>query len=187
MEKIKEELSLLCNQAQEMLELAHQGFKAHSLKIIEEAEEIGKKIHSQDEELTTRLVNEKLDSLVGFPGHFERIGVAIESILASTKTKIKEGLMLSDMALAEVDLIFKGTGELLGCLHDNIKIKNKTLIEHITERIKRLNNLARESAAKHEERLIAGICMPKVGPIYLDILDSLKEVNWHIYEMAMRL
>jgi len=187
MDKIKEELCLMCNQAREMLELAHLGFNAHSLKRFEEAEEIGKRIYSQDEELTTRLVKEGPSSWVGFPGHFERISDAIGSIITSTKTKINEGLMLSEKALAEVELIFKGTDELLGCLHDNIKIKNKILIEHMEERIKGLNDLSRQSAAMHEERLIAGVCMPKVAPLYLTILDSLKEINRHIGEMARQL
>jgi len=187
MEKIKEDLCLMCDQAKEMLKLAHQGFKSHSLKKIEEAEETGKEIHSEDEELTTYLIKEKLAPLVGFPGHFERIGDAIESILSTTRTKIKEGLMLSDNALAEVNLIFKGTDELLECLHSNIKIKNKVLIQHMIERAKELNNLASQSATRHEERLIAGICMPKVGPLYLDILDSLKEINGHLQEMAKKL
>lgn len=187
MEKIQEELCLMCNQTKEMLELAYRGFKHHSLKRIEEAEEIGKKIYSQNEELTIRLINGEISLLVGFPGHFGRIGNAIESILSTTRTKIKEGLMLSDKALAEVDLIFKGTDELLSCLHDNIKIKNKVLIEHMVKRINGLNSLACQSADKHEERLITGICMPKVGPLYLNILDSLKKINWHIQEMIIRL
>ena len=185
MKKVKEELSMMCNQAKEMLRLAYLGFKHHSLKRIEEAKEIGKGIHLQSEELTTLLVKEEVASLVGFPGHFERIGDAIESILTTTQTKIKEGLMLSDKALAEVDLIFTGIDELLSCLSDNIQIKNKVILEHMVERINGLNRLASESATKHEERLIAGICMPKVGPLYLNILDSLRQINWHIKEMIL--
>ncbi|MBU0569120.1 hypothetical protein KKC52_13885 [bacterium] len=184
MEKTREELCLLCNQAKEMLKLARQGVMSHSSEKIKEAEEIGKRIHLKSEELTARLVKEEKASLVGFPGHFERIGDGIESILVATKTKIKEGLVLSDKALAEVNLLFKGTSELLECLHDNIRIKNEVLINHIIERAKELNRLASDSGTRHEERLIAGICMPRVGPLYLDILDSLKGINCHLGEMA---
>lgn len=69
-----ESLCLVCNQAKEMLWITYRGFKTHSIKGLEEAKEIGKRVHSQNEELTPLLIKAGLNSLVGFPGHFERIG-----------------------------------------------------------------------------------------------------------------
>lgn len=187
MEKIKNELCVICNQVKEMIEITYQGFKNNSLKRIEEAVKIGKSIHSQNEELTNSLIKKELFSLVGFPGHFERMGGAVESILISLITKEKENLMLSDKAVAEVSILFEKTCELLKCLHDTLKTKNNILIEHIAEKTNEINRLASQYADKHEERLVTGVCIPKVAPIYLDILDSLKVINGHIREMAKKL
>jgi Na+/phosphate symporter len=187
MEKIREQICQMCNLNKEMLGLAYYGLKNHSLKKIEEARQVRKKIHSLNEELTIILVAEKLSSFVGLPGLFEQIGSEIEKILSSIQIKIKEGLMLSDKAVAEVNILFEGTDELLECLRDSIKTGNKVLIQHIIKRINELNNLVSQYSTEHEERLIGGVCMPKIAPIYLDILYSLKAVNGLIGEITKRL
>lgn len=171
------------NRAKRMIDLVRKGLAHHNLKDLGEAEEIGKDIDSRESELTA-LLAKKGSPLAVIPGHLERIGDNLESIINCVRTKINDGIMFSDRAVKEVDTLFKDTSELLWTLGDTIMTSNRVLLDHIMEKGKEMVDWANECATLHEERLVQGICMPKSAPIYLDILDSLKEISWHIRESA---
>jgi len=40
---------------------------------------------------------------------------------------------------------------------------------------------------EHDDRLIKGVCQPKSSSLYLNIVDSLSKVVWHIRQAVDRL
>lgn len=187
MENKIDEVCLMCNQTRIMLQKVEKGFLVHSNKLLEEAERIGKEIDVVCVSLTDSLISSAQKPLVPLPSELERIGDSLESIIHSVSTKIKDGIMFSDKAVKEIESLFEGITELLECLHDVIKTKSRILINHIIERGEELCNLAMEYSIGHSDRLIAGICIPKSAPIYLDMIDSLRNIAIHIRTMAERI
>lgn len=180
----------ICNQAREMLDLIHKGFARHNLDYLKDAGEIGGRIHEDSCKLTELLLeadNEGIKSFIPIPGYLERIGDELDSLVNCIRTKIRDGIMFSDRAVNEADALFKGILELLTCVGDCITTRNRVLAEHIDKEGERLGRLASEYATFHEERLISGVCIPKSAPVYLDILDSLRNIGWHLREVTRKI
>ncbi|MFH1563867.1 MAG: hypothetical protein ABIF11_10705 [Nitrospirota bacterium] len=189
LKELKEKLYQMCHLTKRMLDITWQGFDSYCEKYMGEAKQIGKEIDSQEKILTPLLVekaaiDEEIKSLVLIPGNLERIGDNLESILYSNCTMNAQGILFSDKAIKELNFLFEKLSELIECVADCILTKNKVLLKHIREEGEELNHQADEFADGHEQRLVTGVCIPKSSPIYLDILDSLKEISRHIRGIA---
>lgn len=60
-------------------------------------------------------------------------------------------------------------------------------MKHAVDKSTLLEKLAVQYAEKHEERLITGTCPPEASPVYVNIVDSILAVVWHIKEGGPRL
>ena len=187
MENKIDEVCLMCNQTRIMLKKVEKGFLTHSKELLEEADNLGNEIDVICVSLTDSLISSAEKPLIPLPSDLERIGDSLESIIHTVSTKIKDGIMFSDKGVKEIESLFEGVAELLECLHDVIKTKSRVLINHIIERGKELSELASEYSCSHQERIISGVCIPKASPIYLDMIDSLRNIAIHIYMMAERI
>ena len=173
-----------------MLGAVIKGFNRHDLSALNGAESVGVEIDKMEKELTP-LILESIRSeddtkkgLTNFPGYMERIGDNLESILNTTRTKIKEGILFSDKAVNEINDLFEKTTELLKCIKDLLLTHNPVLLSYVIDKGAEYYDLATEYETEHEERLIKGVCLPRSSPIYLDIIDSLKEIIWYVKRMG---
>ncbi len=186
--KIRKDLLGLHNHAKEMLDMIYDGFRKNSLESIGKVEEIEEKLRKDSNDLIKSLLEEKseegIKDFIPIPGHFDKIGDGLDRLFNSVRKKIREDVLFSDKSVTEAYKLFDEIQKLLTCLSDCITTSNRVLAEHIDSNGKKLCDLADEYAIFHEERLIAGVCMPKSAPIYLDILDSFKSVVWHIREIT---
>jgi Na+/phosphate symporter len=193
LKELEDGLYRLAHKTAEALQLTSEGFNLHSRRHLEEAMKLAKEVHETHTNLTQGLLKElgdhkeeldQVKKLITIPGHLERIGDCCESIIAVTHTKIKEGTLFSDKAVSEVNAIFNGTLGLVKSAGDIILTKNVLLTKHIVVESDNLCNKADDSATMHEERLILGICNPKSGSMFLDMLDSLKSILFHLKKIA---
>ncbi len=115
-------------------------------------------------------------TVVRLPSRVERIAVMFEHILKCLKIKIREGILFSDKALAEIDELFTVTAELLKNLRDSLLTCNSVILDHIKAQSAKVSELAEEARFNHWERLEKGFCSPNASTIYLKILDSFKQV-----------
>lgn len=186
--KIEKDLLGILNHAKEMLEMLYKGFRKNNLESLEKVEEIGEMLYKDSNDLIESLLEEKskegIKHFIPIPGHLDRIGHGLNKLFNSIKKKIREDILFSDKSVSEAYKLFDEMLKLLTCLSDCITTGNKVLAEHIDRDGKRLGELADEYAIFHEERLISGVCMPKSAPVYLDILDSFRNVIWHIREIT---
>jgi Na+/phosphate symporter len=190
---IREDLYKLAHKSAEVLQLISEGFNLHSGEHLENAIKLAKEVDDAHVELTDALLEEldkhkdeldEVKQLIPIPGQLERIGDDCESIIAVTRTKIKEGTLFSDKAASEVNYIFKNLIGLIKSTGDIILTRNQHLKKHIIEETINLSNKADDSATLHQERLVLGVCNPKSAPMFLDILDSLKGVAYHLRNIA---
>lgn len=191
--EIEETLYQLSHKSAEMLQLISEGFNLHSKKHLLEAENIAKEVHESEKVLTDALLKEleshkeeldKIKELIPVPGHLERLGDNCESIISATRTKIRDGMLFSDRAVSEINFLFKSLVELIKGVGDIILTKNILLSKHIVVESDKINDKASDYATLHEERLVLGICNPKTSSLFLDILDSLKGVSFHLKKIA---
>ncbi|MGB6064188.1 MAG: hypothetical protein WBG50_05245 [Desulfomonilaceae bacterium] len=157
---------------------------------IERCERLAREIHQEEKGLTGDLVcspataGDILKTVVLFPGRLERAGDLLESILNVIKIKVRDGIPFSDKALAELDELFDLLTNILTDFGDLVLTRNHTLADDLLAKQSKLGQMTVDFALAHEDRLIVGVCSPKASSLYLDILDSVKNVNGHLREMT---
>ena len=196
---LEEEVINMCSSAKDMLEATREGFKRQDKERLNRAERIGLEIHQKEKELTYSIMTalaQRDEPMVGIeqlgflPAHLERIGDNIELLIRSTRKIIEDGTCFSEKAIKEVNALFDKAIELLECMRDALRTKNKVLIRYVREEGKRFQDSIGEYSMSHQERLIQGTCMPsppQSTSIYLAMLDYLAEIERHIRQMADRI
>ena len=178
--------------AEKCMYLLQNAFIYHSSKSLDECESRTKEIRQNEKVLTGELLegakaDPHITVYVSVPGHFERIGGFIEAISRSMRTKIKEGLLFSDRAVSEISFLLKRTEEVLQNTGDMILARNIIIREYVKESAAEISRSANEFATMHEDRLIAGVCVPKASPLFLELMDAIKGIAWHAKEIAIEL
>jgi len=183
-DKIKNDTLGMINHTKEMLEMIYEGFRKHNLSSIGKVEEVEEKLYKDSECLLKSILrersNEDIKHFIPLPENFDRVGKGLNKLFNATKKKIREDALFSDKSVKEAYKLFDETLVLLKSVSNCISTSNGDLAKHMDENGKRLCELADEYATFHEERLIAGVCMPKSAPIYLDILESFRSVVWNV-------
>ncbi len=191
--KLEEEIMIMCDWTKEMLETTWEGFRRHDKERLNQAEKLGREIHQKEKELTHLIAtglsrNEETIKELGFlPGHLERIGDNIELLIRCIRGMTHDGTLFSERAIKEINTLFNKSVELLECVRDAIKTKNKVLIRYIKEEGEKFQDMIGEYALAHQERLIQGTCIPKASSVYLAILDYLADIERHIRQMAYKI
>jgi len=175
--------------AEKCMYLLQNAFIYHSSKSLDECESRTREIRQNEKIMTGALIEEaKVDPLmniyVAVPGHFERIGGFIEAISRCMRVKIKEGLLFSDRAVSEISFLLKRTEEVLQNTGDMILARNIIIREYVKDSATEISRSASDYATMHEDRLIAGVCMPKASPLFLEIMDAIKGIVWHAKGIA---
>ena len=175
--------------AEKCMYLLQNAFIYHSSKFLDECESRIREIRQNEKIMTGALLEQaKVDPLmniyVAVPGHFERIGGFIEAISRCMRVKIKEGLLFSDRAVSEISFLLKRTEEVLQNTGDMILARNIIIREYVKDSAIEISRSADDYATMHEDRLIAGLCMPKASPLFLEIMDAIKGIVWHTKGIA---
>ncbi len=183
-DEIRHDTLGMINHTKEMLEMIYEGFRKHNLSAIGNVEEVEEKLHKDSECLLKSILGESsnvgVKHFIPVPEYFDSIGKGLNKLFKSVRKKIRDGMLFSDKSVSEAYKLFDETLVLLNSVSDCIRTSNGDLAKHIDGNGKRLCELADEYAIFHEERLIAGVCVPKSAPIYLDILESFRSVIWNV-------
>ncbi|NUO07087.1 MAG: hypothetical protein HUU08_00155 [Candidatus Brocadia sp.] len=172
-----------------ILILCMDGFMKHKIASIDEAKKINKAIYEEENELI-RLLSSKaaepemdkelIKSLMAVVGHIEMATNGLDGILQNIKNKVAGGILFSDKGVNEISQLFKETLDMLKTAGDIILTKNEVLKRYIDDKYKSFNQIADTYSEEHNDRLIKGICQPQSSSLYLNIVDSLSKVVWHV-------
>ncbi len=176
-----------------MLDLIFEGFLKNKEEIIKDCDKKIGIIDTRVEELAVKVPvleleeKEEITKILSIVNSLESIKYNVIKVLNQSQVKIKEGVLFTDKAVGELKEIFESTLELANDLNDVFMTENQVLIQHIVARIKEIESNTQKYATEHEERLIKGECLPKSSTLYLLILDSLRDMLWHIKSIAREL
>ena len=187
---LEEGFLIMIGKLSEMAGLIYKSLILPDPAKIEKSERLAREVHQEEAGLTGDLVcspataGEILKTVVLFPGRLERAGDLLESIINVVKIKAREGTPFSDKALAELEQLFDLLTKILTNFGDLVMTRNRTLADDLLAEQSRLGQMTVDFALAHEDRLIGGVCSPKASSLYLDILDSVKNVNGHLKAMT---
>jgi Na+/phosphate symporter len=119
-----------------------------------------------------------------FPGHFERIGDMLESIVNVASIKERDGIYFSEKAHQELAQLHKAFLDILSNFRTVLATRDRELLDYVVSQGAIFHQMTLDFALAHEDRLLEGLCSPKASSLYLDILDSAKSANRHIMDMS---
>ncbi len=179
----------------EMVQILSTAFRKQDRSSLGVAERLGREVHRHEKTLMSTLITvadvemrPPSDEITVFiPMHLERAGDNLESLTGAIKTMIADGVLFTDRAMREVESLLDMTVELLECVHDAVRTRNRALIRNILMVSRQCEFMANEYALFHEQRLIEGVCQPRASSLYLAMFDYLKGVEWHVRQIAQKL
>jgi Na+/phosphate symporter len=128
-----------------------------------------------------------LNIYVTVPGHIAKMAEFIENIILCARTKIREGILFSDIAASEITFLMERLQEVLENVSDIILARNTVIKEYVKESVAEIGRSVSDFATMHDQRLTVGLCMPEASPLFLDILDAIKVIAWNAKEIAEKL
>ena len=191
-----ERISGMCFKVESMLSLCMDGFMKHKTKLIDDAKKVSQAIHDEENELISLLSNKAaksemdkdlIKSMMAVIGHIEMATNGLDGILQNVKIKVNEGVLFSDKGVNEISHVFKETLDILKAAGDAILTKNEVLKKYVADKYVSLSQTVDAYSEEHEDRLIKGVCQPKSSSLYLNIVDSLMKIVWHVKQAVDRL
>ena len=193
---VLERIGGMCFKAESILNLCMDGFMKHKVNLIDEARKLSPALRDEGNELRELLskkatepdVNKELiKSLLSIVSSIEMAITGLDSTLQHVRAKISEGVLFSDKAVGEIRHLFRETLDIVKTAGDTLVTKNEVLMKYIVDKYKNLDEIVESYAEEHEERLIQGMCEAKHSPVYLNIMDSIMTVVWHVKQALIRL
>jgi Na+/phosphate symporter len=187
---LEEGLLIMCGKLVELSQLTWKLLILADADKVKRCEELGEEIHHEEKGLTGDLVcspattGDILKTLVLFPGRLERSGDLLESVLNVARIKARDGVPFSDRAQKELEDLFSLLTEVLKDFREVLAKQQRSTLDALVPKCKKLSQLTVDFALAHEDRLIEGLCSPKASSLYLDIMDSVKGVSQHIGDMT---
>jgi Na+/phosphate symporter len=181
LKELVSEMHDLISDVVESTDLLYAALINNSVKAIDEANGMLKRVKDRSAALAGELAREKekdsnAAAYVSVPSHIQVLGEGMERIAASILKRAEEKVLLTDRALDELDYMFERIRDILVHCRDMVLARNTLVARHLEESDKAIIRSANEYATRHEERLIGGLCMPKASSIYLEMLDAFKEI-----------
>lgn len=196
LKSILERIGGMCSKTELILSLCMDGFMKHKVALIDDAKKVILAIHDEENELISLLSNkaaksgvnnESIKSLMAVVGHIEMATNGLDGILQNVKIKVNEGVLFSDKGMNEISHLFKETLDILKTAGDAILTKNEVLKKYVANKYVSFSQTVDAYSEEHEDRLIKGVCQPKSSSLYLNIVDSLMKVVWHLKQAIDRL
>ncbi len=116
--------------------------------------------------------------------HLEVIRGSIWGLVEPIQKKINEGVLFSDKAVSQSNCLFDLHSGMLRSILDIIKTDNEFLKKYMVQEGRNLIQSCNDFATEHEARMIEGICLPQAAPIYINILDRMREISRQEVDIA---
>jgi Na+/phosphate symporter len=187
---LEEGLLVMLTKLMDMTTLAYKSLIIADPEKIKKCDALGQEIHQEEKQLTGDLVcspattGEVLKTLVIFPGHLERVGDYVESVINCARIKARDSIPFSDKAHAELTELFGLLSDILMNVREALAKSSWDTLEPVREKQKKLAQMTVDFALAHEDRLLEGLCSPKASSLYLDIMDSVKGANEHLVRIV---
>jgi len=116
----------------------------------------------------------RLETVLGGLG---TIDANLGSLVDPIHKKIKGGVLFSDKAVTQTNYLFDQHTGMIKSLLDIVKTDNQFLKNYVKSEGRNLVQVCTDFATEHEDRLIEGLCAPQAAPIFLGILEAMRDLG----------
>jgi phosphate:Na+ symporter len=178
-----------------MLRNTFEGFMQHDLDILACVLKDEQNLNDMEKEATLSLVdiskgkitdNEKKNImlLANIVADLEEIGDYIKDMIERIEIKIQEKLLFSEDALSEYKHLYSAVETALADAVNSLKMKDKNFAKRVLCDGEHVDVLVGKYRQAHTQRLLSGICDPRAGNMFLNLLDFGGQIFHHTKSIA---
>lgn len=124
-------------------------------------------------------------TLASILSHLEMMVEGMNEMLPPLRKQIREGIPFSQKGIAQTNQLFDGQLEILRVLADIFKTDSEVLKKWVCDdKGPKMARSCIDFATDHEARLVEGLCLPHAAPIFLALLDAVRNMTRHEMEVA---
>ncbi len=199
LKQLRQSISLMARTALEMWQLTHQSFMEHDLDLFNTILERENKLNDWEKELTQQLIKigndplfraderSKIAFYANIIGDLELIGDYCKDMLERIHIKIEEKLLFSEDAVKEYNDLYQRTEDALEEVVTALEKDRPSLLKEALKQEAHIDKLVDQYRANHNQRLLAGVCSPFAGNMFLNMLDFTAAVYYHTKKVARNL
>jgi Na+/phosphate symporter len=183
----------MCEAAGRLLRLAREAFLQPTPQIHERIADLALDLHKREKHLTDHVAAQlrqrpwslgPAQHLAFLPAALERIGDSVEALARCERTLHREGLACSERAITDIMALFGRAVELVEGITATVRTRDRDRLEAIRAAGDAFQASTDEIAARHQERVLQGVCLPRVSSIFLSMLDAFREVERYARRMS---
>jgi len=170
-----------------MMGAARDAFNRHSRGSLDQLKSLNDAVTKEIKQAlglaagSSRTAAPKLENILK---HLEVIRGSIWGLVEPIQKKIKDGVLFSDKAVSQSNYLFDLHSGMLRSILDILKTDNEFLKKYMVQEGRSLIQSCNDFATEHEARMIEGICLPQAAPIYINILDRMREISRQEVDIA---
>jgi len=170
-----------------MMGAARDAFNRHSRGSLDQLKSLNDAVTKEIKQAlglaagSSRTAAPKLENILK---HLEVIRGSIRGLVEPIQKKIKDGVLFSDKAVSQSNYLFDLHSGMLRSILDILKTDNEFLKKYMVQEGRNLIQSCNDFATEHEARMIEGICLPQAAPIYINILDRMREISRQEVDIA---
>ncbi len=182
----------VANDTGDFISLIQTAFIYNKSKLLQGCKAQAENSRKETDQLSTIITAYALDDpdlkpYKPLPAHIIGIWKSLEKLSELTAKKIEGNILFSDKAADETIFLLQRLIEILRPTADMILARNTFLSKYIVYSHAGVEKMAKEYATLHEDRLIAGECMPEAASIFVKMMEAIKDIAWNAKEIAVKL
>ncbi|MFH1678965.1 MAG: PhoU domain-containing protein [Candidatus Omnitrophota bacterium] len=192
---IREKINQMAELALSMLNTTFEGFMRHDLDMLTGALEEENKLNDMERSLSFSLVqvskekpqaadNRYISLLAEIIADLEEIGDYVKDMVERVEIKIQEKLFFSDEGLSEYRHFYNVVEAALSDVVKSLKMQDRNFSKRILGDQEHVERLLAKYRDAHTKRLISGVCDPRAGNMFLNLLDFTAQIFQHTKSIA---
>jgi phosphate:Na+ symporter len=192
---IKAKINQMAELALSMLKNTFDGFMKHDLEILASVLKDEQRLNDLESEIDFSLAGlseEKVNSLdrgnimylASIAADLEEIGDYVKDMIERIEIKIQEKLLFSEDALDEYKHLYSIAEASLLDIVNALKMDDKNFAKRALCDGEHVESLLEKYRNAHTQRLISGVCDPRAGNMFLNLLDFAVQIFYHAKSIA---
>lgn len=192
---IRKKINQMAELALSMLVSTFDGFMKHDLDLLGNVLKVENTLNDLERSLSIALVevskqqsktadNRYITILAEIIADLEEIGDYVKDMIERIEIKIKEKLFFSEEALSEYKHLYDVVQAALSDVVTSLKTEDKDFAKRLLGDEGHVDRLLIKYRNAHTKRLIAGVCDPRSGNMFLNLLDFTAQIFRHTKDIA---
>lgn len=190
---LRDDLLAMCEDAVRMLLLTRGAFLQPAPQAHERIANLARDLHKREKHVTDHVATQLRERpwslgpaqhLAFLAAALERVGDCVEALARCEQTLHREGLAYSEQAIRDIMGLFKRAVGLLEGITGALRTGDASGLASLRQAGEEFQSLGDRIALSHQERVLQGICLPRVSSIFLAMLDSFREIERYARRMS---